>query len=109
MSDNKPQRHTLKASELRTMRECEGLGVQAMMERLPWMTEIQIRQHAKRHGVSVVNRSKPYGAKYSDDEIAAICELKSTGLAWSEIATAYNTTVTSIKSCVKRRLRKGAA
>ena len=111
MSDNKRKYHILKAPELRTLKECDGLGLQVMMDRLPWMTEIQIRRHAKRHGVSVVDKSKPYGAIYSDDEIAAICELKNSGdgLTWAEIATAYNTTAVSIQHCVNRRLRKGVA
>jgi len=92
-----------------TIQKLEGAGLEVMMKNLPELTEKDIRAIASGYGISVINRQKPYGAKYSDDEIATICELKNTGLTWAEIAVAYNTTAVSIKHCVNRRLRKGVA
>lgn len=108
MTNKKRVYRPIRANELKALEECRGLGIDAMKARLPHLDEKKIRSYAKRYGVTVVNFSKPYSSKYSDDEIAAICELKSTGLTWAEIATAYESTAPGLKSLVNRRLRKGA-
>ena len=105
MSDNKRKYHILKAPELRTLKECDGLGLEVIMQRMPYFNKHQIRRHAAINGVTIIEE-RPNNAKYSISDIEKISALKKSGLSWEDIAKMYNEKAANISRAVNRRVEK---